>query len=92
MPSGTRAGVLAAVDDDDAVDEHVLDAAGVVMRVVDRRDLVETVEVEDDDVGCVARAQEAAVPRPKCAAGMLVILRIASSSRSVPFSRTWWVR
>ena len=62
VPPGPRAGVLAVVDDDGAVDEHVLDAARVVVRVVDRRDLVEAVVVEDDDVGRVAGAEQAAVP------------------------------
>ena len=41
VPSRARAGVLAVVDDDRPVDEHVLDAPRVVVRVVDRRDLVE---------------------------------------------------
>ena len=93
VPARPRAGVLAAVDHDDAVDEHVLDAARVVVRVVDRRDLVELVVVEDDDVGGVARRGAGRGPRGRSArAGMLVILRIASSRRSVPFSRTWCVR
>ena len=62
VPSRSRAGVLAVVDDDGAVDEHVLDAPRVVVRIVDRRDLVETVVVEHDHVGRVARPQKSSVP------------------------------
>ena len=66
---GTGARVLAAVDDEGAVDEHVLDTPCVVVRVVDRRDLVEAVVVEDDDVGGVARAQEAPIPEAEVGGG-----------------------
>ena len=63
VPAGP--GVLAAVDDRDAVHEHVLDAARVVVRVGDRRDLLEQVVVENDDVRCVAGPEEPAVPEPE---------------------------
>ena len=62
VAAGPRAGVLGVVDDEDAVDEDVLDPARVHGGILARRDVVELVPVEDDDVGAVTRPQQAAIP------------------------------
>src|SRR5687768_6196607 len=61
MPAGPGARVLALVHDADAVDQHVLHAARVAQRVLERRDGIQSGEVEDDHVGGVARAQQPTV-------------------------------
>src|SRR5438876_974951 len=59
--SRQRAGVIAAVDDDLAVDHDRGDADGVAMRLVIRRAVGDPGGIEDGDVGPAALAQHAAV-------------------------------
>src|SRR5438105_11296805 len=56
-----RAGVIAGVDDDLAVDEDGRDADGIAMRIVVRCAISDPPRIEDGDVGPAALAQHAAV-------------------------------
>ena len=62
-----------------AVDDHVLHADRVVVRILERRDVVNRRRIEHDDVGGEAGAQDAAIAQPdaRCRPG-------TSSSESPP--------
>ncbi len=51
-PPGPGAGVLAAVDHNDAVDDGVVDALGVRPGILERIRVADGRGVEDRDIGC----------------------------------------
>ena len=53
--------VLAAIEHDRPVDDHVLDAGGVLVRLLERGVIDDTRRVEDRDVGPQAGTQQAAI-------------------------------
>jgi len=55
-----RAGVLAGFQHLHAIDEHMRDAGAVLMRLVERRVVLNRLGIEHDDVGVVTRLQRAA--------------------------------
>src|SRR5713226_9915417 len=59
--SGPGAGVMAVVDHDSAVDQHVIDPLGILLRILIRRRLAYPVRVQHDNVSPVTFFQEASI-------------------------------
>ena len=79
-------------DDDLATDDHPVDAVGELARLVVRGVRAHAIGVEDDHVGNVAVAQEAAVGQAEARAAAEVIERTASGRLISASSRTNWPR
>lgn len=62
--SGSRAGVMAIVDDDSAVDQDIIDAFGILLGVVVGRSIGNSIGIENDDVAPIAFAQLPAIFKP----------------------------
>ena len=84
--SGPGAGMDAVFRGEHAVDIDPQDTRAGCLRVGEGRRVLDLVVIEEDQVGAEAFFDQAAVS-PMRAAGMDVILRIASSSGNRPRSR-----
>ena len=92
-PGRRRAGVRPVVDDELAVDDHVVDPVRVAARLVVRRVAADGRRVEDHEVGDGAVAERAAVAAARAGPpAPTVIRRIASSRPRSASSRTNWPR
>src|SRR5262245_13473072 len=68
-PPGLRAAVTSLLDYDLAVDYHVIDSGGVLLRLLEGRAVGDGLIVKDHDVGGHSRPQQAAVPQPESLRG-----------------------
>src|SRR3954469_2393083 len=59
--AGMRAGVAAAFDGDAAVDDHDVDADGILLRLLERAVVGDGLRIEDDDIGEEAFFDRAAI-------------------------------
>ena len=66
-PQGTTwqgAGVFPLIDNHDPIDQDIVDADGVVLRVFSGGVGLDRLGIEDDDIGLEAVAQQAPVGKP----------------------------
>src|SRR5215470_773602 len=62
-PPGFRAAVTSLLDHDLAVDDHVIDSGGVLLRLLEGRAVGDGLLVKDHDVGGHSGPQQAAIPQ-----------------------------
>ena len=85
--AGQGTGVLPLIDHDDAIDDHHVDAFGVLVRIVKAGAVGNRLGVEQDEIGSVADGDRTAVCRPSAAAAPPVILWMACGRPRRPRSR-----